>query len=447
MSIGDSIRKFVNPQMDKLRSDLLAIVRAALAAIDAGRLVRAAFARSDVGGVVRAARAVDAIAVGKAAAAMLTAGADAAPTRLRHLVGAAADAPGHVPAGARWYTTTHPVPDEGSIIAAGDVLGVARAADERDLLVVLLSGGASSIIALPADGLTLADKQQVSKRLLDLGTEIHELNTVRKHLSAIKGGWLAAANAGSTLTLALSDVVGDDLSSIGSGPTVPDATTFSEALAVLDRHGGRSLYPPSVVERLKRGAAGEIAETPKPGDRRLARSIALVIGGGRTAIEGARTAAASHGYTVHVIHDPVVGEARTAARDLVHTASRAVKAYAAFPLCILAAGETTVRAPGSGKGGRNQEWALAMARHVDTIGAHVVATSVGTDGVDGPTDAAGAIVDSTTLARAEAADIGPPERYLEEHNSYIFFDELGDLIRTGPTGTNVGDLQIILVGS
>jgi glycerate-2-kinase len=378
---------------------------------------------------------------------MLTAAAAAAPVRLRHLVGAAADEAGHVPAGARWYTTTHPVPDERSVIAARDVLEVAHAADERDLLVVLLSGGASAILALPAEGVTLADKQRTSKRLLDLGTEIHELNTVRKHLSAIKGGWLAAAYAGSTLTLALSDVVGDDLSSIGSGPTVPDATTFSEALAVLDRHGGRSLYPPSVVERLRRGAAGEVAETPKPGDRRLARSMARVIGTGRTAIEGARTAAAAHGYTVHVVDRPVIGEARSAAHDLLHTASQAVKAHPASRLCILAAGETTVGTPGSGKGGRNQECALAMARHLDTVGASVVATSVGTDGVDGPTDAAGAIVDSTTLARAEAADIGPPERYLEEHNSYIFFDELGDLIRTGPTGTNVGDLQVILVGS
>jgi len=300
-------------------------------------------------------------------------------------------------------------------------------------------------MALPAEGLTLADKQVTSKRLLELGAEIHQLNAVRKHVSGIKGGWLAAANAGSTLTLALSDVVGDDVSSIGSGPTVPDPTTFDEALAVLDEHGGRDRYPAPVVERLMRGAAGDVAETPKPGDRRLARSSARVIGGGWTAVAGARAAAASLGYTVHVVEHPVVGEARTAAHELLHTAARLVRMHPSTPLCIVSAGETTVRTSGSGKGGRNQECALAMARGLDAVGPSVVAASVGTDGIDGPTDAAGAVVDSTTLARAEAADIGPPERYLEEHNSYVFFDELGDLIRTGPTGTNVGDLQVILV--
>jgi glycerate 2-kinase len=244
----------------------------------------------------------------------------------------------------------------------------------------------------------------------------------------------------------LSDVVGDDLSSIGSGPTVSDATTFGEALAVLERHGGRENYPASVVDHLTRGAAGDVAETPKPGDPRLARSIARVIGGGWTAVEGARAAAASLGYVVHVVERPVIGEARNAGDHLLRTAAQIVKAHPRSRLCIVAAGETTVRTTGSGKGGRNQECALAMARNLDTIGSEVVAASVGTDGIDGPTDAAGAIVDSTTLARAEAADVGPPERYLEEHNSYVFFDELGDLIRTGPSGTNVGDLQVILVG-
>ena len=432
--------------MDKLRHDLLAVVRAALTAADAGALVRAALATADVTSALRAAHAVDVIAVGKAAAAMLAAGA-AVPVSLRHVIGAAGETVDLLPPGARWYTTAHPVPDERSVTAGHDALAVARAADERDLLVVLLSGGASSLIAFPADDLTLADKQQASKRLLELGAEIHELNTVRKHLSSIKGGWLAAAHPGSTLTLALSDVVGDDLSSIGSGPTVADATTFRDALAVLDAHGGRDVYPASVVDRLTRGAAGKIAETPKPGDPRLGRSTARVIGGALTAVNGARAAASSLGYAVRVIDRPVTGEARHAARDLLRMATEVAKSDPASPTCILSSGETTVRTTGSGKGGRNQELVLALARQLDTIGATVLAASVGTDGIDGPTDAAGAIVDSTTLARAEAADIGPPERYLEDHNSYIFFDELGDLIRTGPTGTNVGDLQVILVGA
>jgi hydroxypyruvate reductase len=424
---------------------LTVVVRAALDAVDAGRLVRDALAASDVARALHDARAVDVVAAGKAAAAMLAAGAAAMPASVRHLIGAGGERVDSLPSSARWHTTSHPVPDERSVAAAVDAIALARAAHEGDLLVVLLSGGASSFVALPAAGLTLADKQHTSKRLLDLGAEIHELNTVRKHLSSIKGGWLAAAHAGSVITLALSDVVGDDLSSIGSGPTVPDSTTFRDALAVLDGHGGRNAFPAAVVDRLERGVAGEIAETPKPGDRRLSKSTARVIGGGRTAVEGARKAASSLGYKVHVVDRPVVGEARNAAWELVHTASRIVREDVGGPLCVLSAGETTVRTSGSGKGGRNQECALAMARALDTIAESVVATSVGTDGIDGPTDAAGAIVDSTTLARAEAADIGPPERYLEEHNSYVFFDELGDLIRTGPTGTNVGDLQVILI--
>lgn len=405
--------------------------------------MRQALATPEVDRALRSAAAVDVVATGKAAGQMLAAFSAGAPVPLRHVVGVAAQPPQNRLPGARWHTTVHPIPDERSVVAAREVLQIAGAAAERDLLVLLLSGGTSSMIALPADGITLADKQGTSARLLALGADIRELNAVRKHLSAIKGGWLPVTAVGSTLTLALSDVVGDDLSAIGSGPAVADSTTFGEALVVLDRYGGRDLYPHSVVERLKRGAIGEVPETPKPGDPRLARSAARVIGGSRTALDGARIAAASRGYAVHVVERPVTGEARLAAHALVEDVRRVTEAA---PFCILSAGETTVRTAASGKGGRNQECALAMVRELDALGSCVVAASVGTDGVDGPTDAAGAIVDSTTLARAEAADIGPPERYLEAHNSYIFFDELNDLIRTGPTGTNVADLQVILVG-
>jgi hydroxypyruvate reductase len=299
-------------------------------------------------------------------------------------------------------------------------------------------------MALPADGVSLQDKRLVSERLLKEGAEVHALNTVRKHLSAIKGGQLAAAARGAVLTLAVSDVVGDDLSAIGSGPTVPDTTTFGDALGILDQHGGRDQYPAAVVARLMHGVAGDIAETPKPGDSRLARSTSFVIGGSRTAVHGARVAAEGRGYTVHVIEAPLVGEARDAARTLLDSASRVLHGRAGLQ-CILAAGETTVRVSGSGRGGRNQECALAMAEGVRRLAPAAVATSVGTDGVDGPTDAAGGIVDSTTVARAEALGIGSPLNYLNDNNSYAFFEALGDLIRTGPTDTNVGDLQIVLV--
>ncbi len=418
------------------------MVRAALAAADPGRLVRQALAAPDVDRRLRAAAASDVVAAGKAAEQMLAAFVEAAPLAPRHVVGIGAAAPGKMPAGVQWYAAPHPVPDARSIAAARAALDVAAGAGERDLLVVLLSGGASAMMSLPADGITLGDKQQSSGELLRLGAEIHDLNAVRKHLSAIKGGQLAVACRGSTLTLALSDVVGDDVSAIGSGPTVPDETTFGDALAALDRYGGPGRYPAAVVTRLTRGASGASADTPKPGDARLARSTAHVIGGYRTAVAGARASAEGLGYVVHVIDEPIVGEARLAAHAVVAAARQA---HITPPFCIVAGGEMTVRTAGSGKGGRNQECALAMARELDALGTAVVAASVGTDGIDGPTDAAGAIVDSTTLARAEAADIGPPERFLEEHNSYVFFDELDDLIRTGPTGTNVGDLQVILV--
>lgn len=421
-------------------------MRAALEAADAGGLVQQALTSSDLIARLQSAAGIDVVAAGKAAGPMLSAFAAASPVPLRHRVGIGPE-PLPVPRpGIDWHVAAHPVPDERSVTAAQAVLDVASAGTARDLLVLLLSGGASALMALPAAGLNLADKRNTVRVLLEAGADIRELNTVRKHLSAVKGGRLAAATRGSALTLAVSDVVGDDLSVIASGPTVPDSTTFDMALAVLDRRGGRDRYPVNVVTWLQRGVAGAHPETPKPGDPRLARSVARVIGGRRTAVAGARAAAESLGYTVHVVDEPVIGEARVAGRALVDVARAFVVRESRRPLCVLAAGETTVRVTGTGKGGRNQECVLGMLRALDGLGDVVVAASVGTDGVDGPTDAAGAIVDTTTLARAEAADIGPPERYLNDNNAYVFFDELNDLIRIGATNTNVGDLQVILVG-
>lgn len=420
-------------------------MRASLAAADAGRLVSHALVAPVSHNALRSARAIDIVAVGKAARAMLVAASDAAATLpVRHLVGVSPQPGIGLPPRTQWHTSAHPVPDARSLTAGRAVLDIASAGHTEDVLVLLLSGGASALMALPADGISLQDKRLASERLLKEGAEVHALNTVRKHLSAIKGGQLAAAARGAVLTLAVSDVVGDDLTAIGSGPTVPDTTTFGDALGILDQHGGRGRYPAAVVARLMNGAAGAIAETPKPGDSRLARSTALVIGGSRTAVNGARAAAESRGYTVQVIDAPLVGEAREAARTLLDSASRMLHGRRG-PQCILAAGETTVHVSGSGKGGRNQECALAMAEGVARLAPVVVATSVGTDGVDGPTDAAGAIVDSTTLPRAQASGIGSPMKYLDDNNSYAFFETLGDLIHTGPTDTNVGDLQIILV--
>jgi glycerate 2-kinase len=244
-------------------------------------------------------------------------------------------------------------------------------------------------------------------------------------------------------TYVISDVVGDDVSVIASGPTVPDASTFADARQLLERYGGAAAYPVSVVERLDRGVRGEVPETPKPAASSAGRSSIQVIGSRRDAMAGAAARAAALGYEVVRLDDPVVGEAREAAVSHV----RAVAARASDrrrPTCVVASGETTVRVTGPGRGGRNQEFALAAAEPLAHLGGDAALASVGTDGIDGPTDAAGAIADSTTLQRARRAQL-PVPRFLADNNSYAFFDALGDLVRSGPTGTNVGDLQVILL--
>lgn len=377
---------------------------------------------------LRAATAVDVIAAGKAAPAMRDAFIAASLASLRVTMATGPE-------------TGHPLANAASVAAATRALAIARAACETDLLVVLLSGGGSAKLAMPAEGLTLEDKQAAARRLLQAGADIHALNTVRKHLSAIKGGQLAAATPAQVMTLAVSDVVGDDLSIIASGPTVPDPTTFQDALRVIEQYGGAAAYPAAVVRRLQQGSAGQLADTPKLGDPRFARMFARVIGNRFTALDAARREAETLGYRVHLVAEAVTGEARQAGASLSAVAAEAAARHR--PLCLLAAGETTVRVTGTGKGGRNQELALAMLPHVAVLGGAAAAASIGTDGIDGPTDAAGAIVDSTSPARAAAAGLDP-HAFLHDNDAYAFFDALGDLVRTGPTTTNVGDLQIIL---
>jgi hydroxypyruvate reductase len=342
----------------------------------------------------------------------------------------------------QWYVAGHPIPNADSERAGRAALALAAGLGADEELLVLLSGGASALMAVPADGVTLDDKARTTALLLRAGADIHALNCVRKHLSAIKGGALAAAARGGTHTLAISDVVGDDLSVIASGPTVPDATTFKDALGIVGRFGGEREFPAPVVARLQQGAAGGIGESPKPGDPRLARAIARVIASRHDAMRGAAARAQALGYEVVVLDEPVVGEAREAAAAL---ASRQFEAAggAAARLCIISSGETVVHVKGDGRGGRNQEFALALAAPLQTLERSAAVASVGTDGVDGPTDAAGAIADSTTLARAAAAGADPQDA-LGRNDAYTFFARLGDLIHTGPTGTNVGDLQFML---
>jgi hydroxypyruvate reductase len=350
--------------------------------------------------------------------------------------------PASLPAPLDLVVGSHPSPSPASEEGGRRALALAEAVGANEELLVLLSGGASALMAAPAEGVTLADKRRTTDTLLRAGADIHALNTVRKHLSRLKGGRLAAGARGRCRTFAISDVVGDDLSFIASGPTVPDPTTFADALDVLQRFGGLDAYPPPVVAHLTSGRAGTLPDTPKPGDPRLARAESIVIGGRRDAMGGAADRARALGYHVVVRDEPVVGEAREAARARVDDLVAAARTRGR-PLCLISSGETTVRVLGSGRGGRNQELALAAVELVPALGT-VVAASLGTDGIDGPTDAAGAVIDSTTSARAHASGLDPAD-FLRENNAYAFFASLGDLIQTGPTGTNVGDLQVFLL--
>ncbi len=300
------------------------------------------------------------------------------------------------------------------------------------------------MLAAPAEGISLDDKIAITRLLLRSGLPIADLNAIRKHLSAIKGGRLAAA-AGRSMTFAISDVhapVEHDPAVIGSGPTVPDPSTFADAIAALRRGSLWDSIPETIKHHLESGARGERAETIKPGDRLLERSAFVLAGSRRDAVGGAASEAGTLGYHLIVLDPPTLGEARDAAKAFCREARERLHG-SPRPACVIAAGETTVTVTGTGTGGRNQEFALAAVTELDGLGAYACA-SVGTDGIDGPTTAAGAQVDSTTIARAGRLGLDR-DRMLRNNDSYAFFEALDDLVVTGPTGTNVGDLQLLLV--
>ena len=379
------------------------------------------------------------LAVGKAAAPMARALVASVSVPVSGLViGTHLD--GELPGGLRWEAAAHPVPDERSLRAAERALAFCRSRQAPDRLVVLVSGGASALLCLPAPGIALADKQAVTRGLLAGGAPIEALNAVRKHLSQVKGGRLAAACAAPIDAWLLSDVVGDDPSVIGSGPTTPDPSSYGDALRFVERYLGRPHCPPAVLRHLEAGVRGDVPETPKPGS--LPHVTTQVIGSAALAVRAAADAARARGHAVIVRPDPIVGEAREAARGHVEWTARAV-AGAAGPVCVLSHGETTVHVTGGGRGGRNQEFALACALELERRDLDWRVASLGTDGVDGPTDAAGAIVDRGTAARARRLGI-EPEACLAANDSHAFFARAGGHIRTGPTDTNVGDVQIVL---
>ncbi len=302
-------------------------------------------------------------------------------------------------------------------------------------------------MAVPAAGLTLDDKADTTRRLLRGGANITQLNSVRKHLSAVKGGRLAVAGPARVLTLAISDVIGDDLSVIGSGPTVGDRSTFADALRVLRTiDDAPDAWRQPIVDHLVAGAENALAETPDPEDPRLAGHAARVIGGRHEAMEGAAREARARGYHTVVISDPLEGEARAAGPRFIATAMGTIEqAPSSSGVCVIQSGETTVRVVGDGRGGRNQELVLASLGVLPQIRRTAALASVGTDGIDGPTPAAGAFGDTTTLERSRRADLAAPDGFLNRNDAYHFFKALDDLVVTGPTGTNVGDLQVLLV--
>ena len=386
------------------------------------------------------------IAAGKAAAPMASAFLRAWPPGARSGL-VAGTVRGDDLGSLEWFAVGHPLPNEHSAAAGRQALAMAGRLTPADVLMVLLSGGASAALAVPVEGVTLAEKVGATEALLRGGVAIGEVNCVRKHLSGIKGGRLAAATAANVVTLAISDVVGpvpDDPAVIGSGPTTADPTRFEDALRVADASGVGAAFPAAARAALERGRRGAMAETPKPGDARLERSRVHVIGSRLDAVAGAAETAAAQGYHVTIVDQPVVGEARRAGEAHVKEVAR-IAYDLPRPACIVSAGETTVRGTGSGRGGRNQEFALGAAHPLTRRFETAVLASIGTDGIDGPIDAAGAVVDTTSLDRAAALGLHAADYYLEANNAYAFFDPLDGLVRLGPTQTNVGDLQIVLI--
>jgi hydroxypyruvate reductase len=341
----------------------------------------------------------------------------------------------------------HPVPDEAGLSAAREMTELLAEAGEGDLVICLLSGGGSALLPCPVPAVTLADKQSVTNLLLASGAEIAEINCIRKHLSLFKGGGLARlAYPAKVVTLILSDVVGDPLDVIASGPAVGDPTTFSNALAILDRYQLTEEVPAKVLTYLSDGAAGLHPETPKPGDPELEGVINILVGTNTIAVNAAQEKAESLGYNTTILSTSITGDTGDAAASHV-TAAREIL-YEGRPVpppaCALSGGETTVVVRGGGKGGRNQEFALAAGIGIDGLEG-VAILSGGTDGTDGPTDAAGAIADGSTAARARTQGLDPAV-YLADNDAYHFFEKLGDLLITGPTLTNVMDLRVVLVG-
>ncbi|MBV9746337.1 MAG: glycerate kinase [Acidobacteriia bacterium] len=424
----------------KLRRQAMAIFRAALEAADPAAAVKSHLERLHFDDY----RHIYLIGAGKAGASMAAAAEAVLGNRITE--GLVNVKHGHVAKLRRIELNEcgHPVPDRAGVSGAERIARIAAEAGRGDLVLCLISGGASALLPLPVPSIKLAEKQETTRLLLACGADIHEFNAVRKHLSRIKGGQLARlAQPAKVEAFLLSDVIGDDPGVIGSGPTAPDASTFADVSRIIDKYRIHSKLPARVRRWIAKGLKGEIEETPKPGDPIFSRVRNTIIGSNRIALNAAARRARQLGFRPLVLSSEVQGETREIARMHAAIAREVVRSGSPVrpPACIVSGGETTVTLQGKGVGGRNQEFVLAAA--LDLAGLpDTVVFSAGTDGSDGPTDAAGAIADGSTIRRKpEAAS------YLRENDSYRYFEALGDLVKTGPTLTNVMDVHLVLIGS
>jgi glycerate 2-kinase len=432
---------------DTAEKALEEIFRAAVQAVDPYALVRDYLKRHRALFPADLFRTVYVVGFGKASCPMAAAAAEMsspiidqgiALTKYGHCAG-------HKFKRIRVHEAGHPLPDENGVRATNEILGLLKKADADSLVICLISGGGSALLVSPCEGISLADKQAITDLLLRSGANIQELNTVRKHLSGVKGGRLAElAYPARTISLIISDVMGDSLDVIASGPTSPDATTFAEALAIVKRYGLFESAPGTVLEVLDKGARGLLPETPKQGDKIFERVSNVIIGNNGRALHAAREKAAFLGFQAEIVSDAVSGEAGVVGRDLAGKAKQMKsEKRSSQPVCLISGGETTVTVSGKGRGGRNMELALAFAAEIEGI-AGIRLLSAGTDGTDGPTDAAGAMVDGSTANRGRKTGADVME-YLANNDSYTFFKKTGGLLITGPTGTNVMDIQVLAI--
>ena len=442
------------------RNEALQIFEAALAAVDPYESVRRVLSREsgkltlqqagtklrfDLGGIDR----LYVVGCGKAGAPMARAVEELVGDRISS--GLVVVKYGHTlpeetkPAHIRIAEAGHPEPDAAGMTQANEVVEILEGASEKDLVVALMSGGGSSLWPLPASPITLEEKVELTRQLLASGANIHEINAVRKHVSQIKAGLAArAAHPAQVLVLSISDVIGDRLDSIASGPFAPDTTTFGEVLEILERYGLGTEVPVSIQYHLWNGMAGKIPETPKPGDAVFEGVTHCICASNAQALKAARAGAESMGYQVEVIEQPIDGDVEDAAKVFCERLGQIAERSSELPVCLIGGGEPTVILGSSpGRGGRNQQFALASAFEIQGKQDFTI-LSCGTDGTDGPTDAAGAVVDGGTINRCQSLGLDPREA-LSNHDAYPLLDRSGYLVKTGPTNANVMDIMLGIV--